>query len=111
MIVKFFTFKKQDATGTFKNYSEGSVFMENIHTSNKEHQNVKLQKRNLVQYNNVIPSKVHCSNNKKINGLSIDTNHSTSIKDDTFYGLPKAVKKLFSQIRGINTLYRKYCIH
>ncbi|XP_034193308.2 mutagen-sensitive 301 [Osmia lignaria lignaria] len=96
----------QVATETFENYSGESAFMENIHTSNKEHQNVKLLKRNLIQYNNVIPSKVHCSNDKKINRWSIDTNHSTSIKDDTFYGLSNTVKKLFSQIRGINTLYQ-----
>nr|XP_012145725.1 PREDICTED: helicase POLQ-like isoform X2 [Megachile rotundata] len=91
-------------TQTTENYTKESVFVENVDVSRKEHHHVN-SKRSLNEYNNVIPSKIHYSNDKKINKRNSNLYHSTSIKDDRFYGLPSAVKQLFSQIRGIDTLY------
>lgn len=75
-----------------------------------EQQNInkkKLIKRNSDSCSSTIQHKVCCLDNQIIKqGTSIHCKNS--VNNDTFYGLPNKAKELFLQIRGINSLYRKY---
>lgn len=87
--------------------NESETLFTEMHMSKNEQQNIKLIKRNSDSCSSIIPRKVCCLDNQNIEqGTSIHCKNL--VNNDTFYGLPNKVKELFLQIRGINSLYRKY---
>ena len=90
-----------------ENYKEETDLLQVIDTmymSGSNQQNANSLKRNILDRTNNIPNKMCRSIDNGVNKQRINL-HNRSTKNCTFYGLPDAVKQLFLQVRGIDTLY------
>ncbi|CAL7945074.1 unnamed protein product [Xylocopa violacea] len=93
---------------SLQNYSgeaPPTEILDPIHLPKNNQKNVKFLKRNVVDNSNDIQNKIYCLH-EEVDKRNVDVHRTSSIDNNTFYGLPNTVRKLFLEIRGINVLYK-----